>query len=438
VNLTRYSLFFPERRDFFLDGATFFDFASANEQENFGQGNSDRILPFFSRRIGLSSAGTPQKIDFGTKVTGQVAGQDVGLLHVRTGEDEGFASEDFTVARVKSRLFQQSYVGGLYTRRDPRAGGDATHTAGLDARFSTSTFLGSENLVTGLWFLHATEEGSSSGHSAFGANVAYPNDRWDARLDATEVQEHFSPGVGFVTRNGYRRFSPELDFTPRPANHPYIRQFEFGTTVDVKTDLQNDLLSRTLEFTLFQANLHSGDNVSISATRNYERLDEPFELTDDITLPLGAEYDFSRYQFWMQTANRRVLAVMMRYGGGHFYSGTRTERALNLTVRARPGLIVGLQSEWNAVALPEGRLSTRLYRLNLETQFTPYIALVNNVQYDSQSAVLGWQSRFRWILTPGNDLYLVYTHNWLDDRTLNRLSTLDRRAASKMLYTYRF
>ena len=439
VNLTRYSLFFPERRDFFLDGATFFDFASASEQENFGgQGNSDRILPFFSRRIGLSANNTPQTINFGTKVTGQVGGRDVGLLHVRTGGADGFTSEDFTVARVKNRLLRQSYVGALYTRRDPSSGGDATHTAGLDARFSTSSFLGSENLVAGLWLLHATKEGSSNGNSAFGASVAYPNDRWNARFDATEVQDNFTPAMGFVTRTGYRRFNPELDFTPRPASHRYIRQLEFGSSLDVQTDMHNDLLTRTLEFTLFEANLHSGDNVSISATQNYERLDEPFELTDDIVLPLGAEYNFSRYRFWMQTANRRVLAVMARYNVGDFYSGTRTERALNLTVRARPGLILGFNGEWNSVKLPEGDFSTRLYRTNLETQFTPYIALVNNIQYDSQSAVLGWQSRFRWILTPGNDLYVVYTHNWLDDQTLNRLTTLDRRAASKVLYTYRF
>jgi hypothetical protein len=198
------------------------------------------------------------------------------------------------------------------------------------------------------------------------------------------------------------------------------------------------MLARTIDVTLLQVNLHSGDMGSISANRNYERLDEPFELTDDITLPLGAEYNLSRYRFWMQTANRRVLAMMLRYDAGDFYSGSREERAFNLTVRARPGLIVGFNGEWNSVELPEGHFSTRLYRLNLETQFTPYIALVNNVQYDSQSAVLGWQSRFRWILTPGNDLYVVYTHNWLDDQVRNRLSTLDRRAASKVLYTYRF
>ena len=161
VNLTRFSLFFEEQRDFFLDGAIFFDFASAGGGGGRGGGGgfgggrggggADRILPFHSRRIGLSADRAPQKIDFGTKVTGQMGSQDVGLLHVRTGGGEGLLSEDFTVARVKRRLLRQSYVGAMYTRRDPGDGSDIQHTAGVDARFSTSNFLGSENLDTNLW-----------------------------------------------------------------------------------------------------------------------------------------------------------------------------------------------------------------------------------------------------------------------------------------------
>jgi hypothetical protein len=146
VNLTRFSLFFPEKRDFFLDGVNFFDFGSPTAGDV-------RVNPFFSRRIGLSASGTPQKIDYGAKITGQMGGQDVGLLHVRTGEDDDLIGEEFTVARVKRRMLAQSYVGGLYTRRDPRSSGaDTRHTSGFDFRFATSTFLGSENLEAAGWF----------------------------------------------------------------------------------------------------------------------------------------------------------------------------------------------------------------------------------------------------------------------------------------------
>jgi hypothetical protein len=443
INLTRYSLFFPEKRDFFLDGATFLDFGSdGNQRFGFGGGggaNDDQVIPFFSRRVGLSATGTPQKIDFGTKVTGQVGAQDVGLLHVRTGEDEGIGSEDFTVARVKRRILTQSYIGGMYTRRDPQlAGGDVRQTAGLDMSLRTSSFKGLQNLGVNAWFLHATRGDVSGGNSAFGATIDYPNDLWSARYETTQVEENFDPAVGFLRRRNYRRYAPMVQFAPRPANHRYIRQISFSGTLDVMTDLQNDLLTRDIDTTLLRVNFHSQDYVLIGATRRRERLDAPFAISGDITLPLGAVYDFTRYRIVGQTANRRVLAVSGRVEAGDFYSGSRTQQSINLTVRARPGLIVSFGGESNNVKLPEGHFTTRLYRFVGDTQFTPFIALVNDIQYDSQSGVLGWQSRFRWILTPGNDLYVVYTHNWLDEPLLDRFATLDKRLASKVLYTYRF
>ena len=206
----------------------------------------------------------------------------------------------------------------------------------------------------------------------------------------------------------------------------------------MQTDLQNDMLARGLDFTLFQMNFHSQDNFSFGLTNDYERLDEPFGISRGITLPVGAEYTFTRFRVSGATANRRIVALNGRYVVGDFYSGSRTERVLSLTVRARPGLIVYLTGEWNSIDLPEGDFTTRLYRVVGETQFSPFMALVNNIQYDTQSAVIGWQSRFRWIVTPGNDLYVVYTHNWLDDPLLDRFATLDKRVASKILYTYRF
>ncbi len=342
------------------------------------------------------------------------------------------------MARVKRRLLQQSYVGAMYTRRDPRDGGDAHQTASLDARFSTSSFLGSENLESNLWLLHATNNEFSSGNLAYGGTLNYPNDRWNAQFGATEVQENFTPEVGFVTRRAYRKYSPSLQFSPRPANHRYIRQLAFGSSLDVRTDLRNETIERNVDVTLLRVNLHSQDQIEFHTLQQFERLDEPFEIDDGIILPAGAEYTFSRFRIFARTANRRTLAVNARYEVGDFYSGTRTDRALNLGVRLRPGVIIGLNSQWNSITLPEGQFSTRLYRLNAETQFSPYIALVNNIQYDSQSAVLGWQSRFRWIFTPGNDLYVVYTHNWLDEPQLNRFSTLDKQLATKVLYTCRF
>jgi len=446
VNLTRYSLFFPERRDFFLDGATFLDFTSDGNRR-FGGGvggsgggsNDDQVNPFFSRRIGLSAGGIPQKIDFGAKVTGQMGAQDVGFLHVRTGEDEGLASEDFVVARVKRRVLAQSYVGGLYTRRDPRvSGAEARQTVGLDFSVATSEFRSSQNLEVNGWFLRASRPDGPGSRTAFGGTFDFPNDRWSARYETTQVEEEFDPAVGFIRRRNYRRYAPMGQFAPRPADHRYIRQIRFNLTLDVMTDLRNDLITRDIDATLLGINFHSQDYLAVSATRRRERLDDAFQITPDITLPFGAVYDFTRYRVFVQTANRRTLAVTGRIEAGNFYSGSRKQQLVNLTVRARPGLIVYLGGEWNSVNLPEGHFTTHLYRLVGETQFSPFLSLVNDVQYDTQSGVLGWQARFRWIVMPGSDVYVVYTHNWLEEPFFDRFATLDRRVASKVLYTYRF
>jgi len=169
-------------------------------------------------------------------------------------------------------------------------------------------------------------------------------------------------------------------------------------------------------------------------------LEEDFKIAPGVTLPVGYHYGFTRYRVEGDTADRRLVSVRPRVEWGDFYSGDRLELNMNVSVRPRPGLLFTLGSEWNRVSLTEGQFYTRLYRFVSETQLSPFLSLANNVQYDTQSAVLGWQSRFRWIVQPGNDLYFVYIHNWLDDplSLTSRFHTLDRRAASTVFYTHRF
>ncbi|ODS57339.1 MAG: hypothetical protein ABS36_05465 [Acidobacteria bacterium SCN 69-37] len=437
VNLTRFSLLFPERRDFFLDGSTFFDFRSAD-----AGGVAGTVNPFFTRRIGLGSDGTPQRVNFGTKLTGQVGAHDIGVMHVRTGAEHDLAGEDFTALRLKRRLFSQSYVGGLYTRRAARSdGAEAAHTAGVDLLLGTSSFLGSQNLQFDGYYLHAPAPGHTGGQAAaYGATLAYPNDLWDAELVFREVQADFDPAVGFVTRTGYRLYAGEAVFGPRPERYPWLRQYTLGTEFDLLVDpATNRTLTRVLEFPL-GLTLQSQDTLDFSAIASHERLEEDFDLGGAV-LERGRTFDFVRYQLRASTADHRTIAVSPSIEWGEFFSGHRLETGLDLTLRLRPGLIGYLSAELNHVDLPEtDPFTARLYRAVLETQFSPWIALVNNVQYDTQSAVIGWQSRFRWIVRPGNDLYIVYTHNWRDDPLVPErgFQTLGRRAASKVIYTLQF
>ncbi|MAG69855.1 MAG: hydrolase [Acidobacteria bacterium] len=437
VNLTRFPLFFPEKRDFFLDGATFFDFYVPRNRQN----PNIAVQPFFSRRIGLDESGQPQKIDYGTKLTGQYGQQDIGFLHVRTGEEDDVIGEDFTVLRLKRRVLTQSYLGMFYSRRAERDATSITEqTAGADFRLATSTFRGSNNLeVNGFLLWNTDPTDSDPGDNlAYGVRLDYPNDRWEAGMSFTEVQEDHDPAVGFTRRTAFRAYQPRLRFAPRPAQHDWLRQVAVGVNADLRTDMANQSLTRRIDVTLLRLELHSQDNVELSLVPTYESLEDDFEISDGIILPAGSEYDFTRFRISGNTANRRVLSARTRFEVGSFFSGTREEIAVSLGIRPRPGVTLRLEHEWNDISLAEGGFQTRLYRMVADTQFSPWIYLVNNVQFDSVSEVLGWQSRLRWILTPGNDLFVVYTQNWLDDEFLDRFATLDRRSAAKFVFTHRF
>jgi hypothetical protein len=428
VNLTRFPLQFPEKRAFFLEGGTFFDFTP-----------SAPVQPFFSRRIGLDQSGLPQTIDGGAKLTGQAGANDVGALWVRTGSDDGVVGEDFGVLRLRRRVLTQSYVGGIYTWRRERGTGAAEdrHTAGVDFRYATSAFLGSENLeVSGYLLGNSADSGGTSNTLAFGGRVAYPNDVWSGSFDVNEVRSGHAPAVGFLRRRAFRSYAPSFMFSPRPANHPLIRQLRFGGDVAIYTDLDDVTVTREWNLTLGRVETHAGDNVALNLLPTYERLERDFQISSGVVLPEGTEYDFTRWRASFGTANRRILAVNSSYTWGSFFSGGRREVSVGLGVRPRPGITLNLSTERNRVELPEGSFSTSLYRFVADTQFNPRVYMVNNLQYDSVTEVLGWQARFRWILRPGNDLYLVYMHNWRDDPA--GFATLDRRAATKVSYTHRF
>ena len=451
VNLTRFSINFPERREFFLEGAGFFDFRTfaagaggaggggAGGGGGGGGGGGPRLRPYFSRTIGLNEDKEPQPINFGARIAGQIGQQDLGFLHVRTGEDPTSAGEDISVLRIKRRILAQSYIGALFTRRDPRQGGLVRNTAGLDMLLATRSFRGSNNLEFGAFMLGASNQpGNSKENLAYGINLNFPNDPWEASFEFRDVQANFDPAVGDVSRTDYRRFEPRIKWSPRPRGNRWVRNFAFGGAFDILTDRHNKLLTRDFTLTVFEAELHTQDRLTLSVKPEYQWL-RPTEDTDisDIELPVGSEYSFTRYEVAINTASRRMFSVQARTEVGPFYSGTRQEYSLTLNVRVRTGLIVYNTFQYNKINLAEGRVQTRLFRVTPEWQLSPWMSFVTNFQYDSMSRILGWQSRFRWILKPGNDFYFVYTHNWTDD-PLAGFATLERRVSTKAIYTRRF
>ncbi|HVZ19847.1 MAG TPA: DUF5916 domain-containing protein [Vicinamibacterales bacterium] len=432
VNLTQFPLFFPEKRDFFLQGANYFDFARE-------LGN--QVTPFFSRRIGLDDLGQPQPIDAGAKLTGQAGAFDVGILQVRTRDTNAQTGSDVSVARVRRRFFAESYVGGLFTRRADRApGARSLETLGFDGSLRTSRFLTNKTVDLSWWYLHTTNPIGTGQSGGQGARLQFPNDPLFLDFSYRELQPNYDPAVGFLQRRGFRRFNPEMRYTWHFENG-WVRSEQMRFDYEFVNDPHNRALTRTFDTKLLTLVFKDGSTFEAQASPIYDRLDGPFQLSNSLVLPAGRAYWFTRYMMTGTVAPQHVVsggATMVR---GSFYSGRRSEYDVNIGVRPRRGVAVNVSEQHNIVDLAEGHLTTDVFELTASTQFSPWISLANDVQYDSVSRTLGWQARFRWIERPGNDLYVVYTHNWQD--VLERvgpahLQWLDSRLATKIVYTLRF
>ena len=433
VNLTRFPLFYPEQRDFFLENASIFEFAPLNA-----------VNPYFSRRIGLDE-GRVIPIEYGARLAGQAGAYDLGFLQVRTGPVDGRPAERFTVGRVKRNFLAQSSIGFMYTRRTTAASEGLPapvdrHTAGVDLDLFTSTFLGNKNLQMQAFYVVHTdpERGGIKGaadRASRGFRINYPNDVWRAHLSYREFGDEWDPAVGFVQRRGIRRANPVVQFSPRPDWFASVRNLEFRVYHEHLSDLHNRLLTRETGLQFLGVVYDSGDRFDLRRNFHFEVLDAPFDIHADVVLPVG-KYRFDDWELRAESASHRRLSGRASIAVGQFWSGNRSAVELALTTRPLPGVTATTEWEHEDVDLFEGRFKTNLVRLLGSWHASPWVALDGNVQYDTVTSVTGLYTRVRWILRPGRDFYFVYTENWRS--TADRFVTLSRGATTKINYTHRF
>ena len=449
LNLTRFPLRFPEQRDFFLEGSGVFTFAP-----------SSGVEPYFSRRIGLLE-GEQIPLNYAARLGGQTGRYELGFIHVNTAELESadvdlgtFAGEQFTVARVKRSILEQSAIGAIYTHRstgvdplDPTARAPKDrHTVGADLNYATSRLFGDKNFdfqAFALWNSNPDRgiDRSTSDLSARGVRANYPNDIWSGHISYREFGEDYDPAVGFVTRTGFRRVEPRIGWGPRP-DIDWIRRFNFSAQFRNLESITTGIAEeRQWQFEVFGIDFESQDNMGVNLQRQFEFLDQRFEISDGIFIEEGT-YKNWEWSLSARTAGRRVISGNAQFHRGGFWNGDQTQLSVQLDVRPSPGILLSAQVENNDVVLPQGSFVARLFRLAGEWNITPLANLTGNVQYDDVSEVVGLFMRARWIITPGNDLYLVFTQNWqnLGDGLFNRnreFQTLSRGASVKLNYTYR-
>ena len=435
VNLTRFPLRFREKRDFFLEGSGVYSFSNRNG-----------VTPFFSRRIGISE-GSQIPIAYGGRLTGQVGDYEIGMINARTESLGNIPAENFNVARVKRSLFRESYLGLVYTGRS--ADSDSVYQdqdlLGIDLDLSTSRFKGDQNLKFQAFFVgHSSPtdkpDATVSDLSTRGIRLTYPNDLWQAHVSYREFGEEFDPAVGFNTRNGFKRVEPSVNYRPRPENWELIRQMEFGIKFEYMTDLDNRLLKRETEFTLFELNFESADELSAKVVNSKEYLDKDFEIIEGNLITVG-DYVTNVFQISGETSEKRKVSAELSYSTGEFWTGNKQTYKGELSVKPFPGLNIQGDFEYNSVSLSAGGFDTNLYRLTFGVYPTPRTAFYSNLQYDDISNMLGLFAKLRHTIRPGSDIYLVYTHNWQSygEGLLDfDLETVSRVSSVKVNYTHRF
>jgi hypothetical protein len=432
VNLTRFSLFFPEKRDFFLQSADIFEFSNLTSTGR----------PFFSRTIGLSASGEPVDLIAGAKLAGRVGRWNIGLLGVQQDEFEGVEEKSLIVARVSANVLEQSTLGMIVTSGDPSSNDDNT-LVGVDFNYKNTTLLKGQSLESRAWFQESNTPGLDGGDSAFGLNVSLPNDSIDARLGIVQFQENFNPAMGFISRTGFRAFDGHIRKRWRFENKA-LRLFDARISTIYLTDTHGRLETAAIRLIPFLVENHRGDKLSVEVIRRNELLVDDFEIISGVTIPAG-RYKFVRKRFIVSSSTSRPLAFSLRFEGGSFYDGERFDTVAGITWKPGRHFFLDLDYTTNEIDVPDGKFTTQLLALKASIALNSRWSWINTLQHDNLSDRLGVNSRLRFSPRDGQEAYLVLIHDFLVlDDTMNARSGLQefessfRSLTMKISYNFRF
>ena len=425
VNLTRFSLFFPEKRDFFLEGRGIFNFARGGLSRIGGGGGSRRgggggsfgggDVPtiFFSRRIGLQDEAVVPILG-GGRVTGKVGAFDVGALNIQTDDlGSNVESTNFTAVRLRRDVLRRSSIGAIFTNRSISLVGDGSSRAyGVDGVFS---FYDNVEFIT---YVAKTETpGLNERDLSYQGRFGYNGDRYGVTADHLVVEDNFIPEVGFVRRDNFRRTNVSGRFSPRPRSIAMVRQFTFDGRVDYVLTADTGLLETRLRGVGFDMELENSDRFRVGFIDSYELLQEPFEIAPDVTIPVGG-YGFSDVEISYGFGAQRRASGTFTVRAGSFWTGDIRTVAFNQgRVEILERLSVEPSVSVNWIDLPQGSFRTELARARINYSFTPRMFFSGLLQYNSSGDSLSTNLRLRWEYTPGSELFIVYT----DDRDTDPL-----------------
>ena len=395
VNLTRFPLFFPEKRPFFLESSGSFDF-----------GQAERTLLFYSRRLGLAVDGSAIPIDAGARMTGRLGRDRVGLLAVRTGGPEHAVD---WVGRVKHDVLQQGYVGAIVSGQElPNVPG--THLAtGADANLPFVVH--GQNLVLGTFLAGAHAGPGAPMQTAWRVFVDFPNDAMDHFIGLARIAPGFDPPLGFVEEDANTRFTGHFDFFPRPRRLGIRRLHLEALEWETIWRLDGSLSHASYQIVPLGADFESGDEFNVLLEHQQDDPTVPFEIFPGDTIGAG-RYAWNRAAVAFASSAGRAVGFDCEVSVGRFYSGNSVTFVPSIIIRAAPHVVVAVEGGVQHAQLASGQFTARFVRARLDATASPRLGTTLFVQSDNESRRLTANVRLHWIIRPGSDAYLVYNSAW--------------------------
>lgn len=444
VNLTRFNLFFPEKRDFFLNDSDLFQFgnigAMAGGNNATSQGSRENARPFFSRKLGLSQTGAPVDINYGGRISGRVGRWNIGTLAIRQDEFGAVEPSNLFVTRVSANVLSDSSLGFIYTDGDPGSNRDNS-VAGIDFKYLNNRLSNGRQFEADAWYQVSETPGLIGDDASFGFGLRLPNNTgWRSRMAYKEVQKNFNPAMGYVNRSNIRDLTTDIGYTYFFGGGFLQSVFAGvdGQRIDV---IDGDLQSEVFVYRLAELQTNTRDILSVSYTTNREVVKRSFTLYNSPGRQVAVQpgdYAFNEYQLAVNTGGQRRYAGSFSFTGGDFYNGTRTNLSGSLSWNQSRYFVTSLNYDWNDIKLPQGDFITRLTSISTQVAFSSTLYWISLVQYDNLSEEVGVNTRIQWVPRAGQEGFIVLNYNMQDKDKNNNFESAFSDLSLKFKYTLRF
>lgn len=443
VNLTRFNLFFPEKRDFFLNDSDLFQFGGiggngGNSAES--RGSRENARPYFSRKLGLSQSGSPVDIEYGGRISGRVGRWNIGTLAIQQDEFGAVDSSNLFISRVSANILRESSVGFILTDGNPGSNTDNT-VYGADFRYLNTRLASGQVIEADAWMQKSDTPGLDGDDESYGFGLRSPNNTGlRGGVGFKEVQKNFNPAMGYVNRSNIRDYTADMGYT-HFFSDSFLQSAYFGVDAQRINLIDGGLQSEVMAFRLLELDTNSRDSIDISYQRNKEVVRTPFAVyraPDRSVFITPGSYSFDEKTVSFNTAGQREFSGRLSMTNGDFYNGKRNNLNGSVSWTQSRNFVMSMSYDWNDITLPQGHFITRLTSLSTQVAFSSTLYWVSLVQYDNLSEEVGINTRIQWIPRAGQEGFIVLNYNLQDKDKNNTFEAATSDLAVKFKYTFRF